>query len=63
MNIQKLISSVRQAKKRRSINDFHRRPRSGVDVIDKEFNDALSLLKELFKQLKYRYINSQNSFI
>jgi hypothetical protein len=52
VNIQKLISSVRQAKKRRSINDFHRGPRSGVDVIDKEFNDALSLLQELFKQLK-----------
>lgn len=52
MNIQKLISSVRQAKKRRVINDFHRAPRSGIDVIDEEFNDALSLLKELFKQFK-----------
>ena len=52
MNIQRLISSVRQAKKRRAINDFHRTPRSGVDVIDEEFNDALSLLKGLFKQFK-----------
>ena len=52
MNIQKLISSVRQAKKRRAINDFHRTPRSGIDVIDKEFNDSLSLLKGLFKQFK-----------
>lgn len=52
MNIQKLISSVRQAKKRRAINDFHKAPRSGVDVIDEELNDALSLLKGLFKQFK-----------
>lgn len=52
MNIQKLISSVRQARKRRAINNFHRTPRGGVEVTDKEFNTALSLLKELFKQLK-----------
>lgn len=52
MNIQKLISSVRQAKKRRAINNFHRAPRRGIDVIDEEFNDALSLLKALFKQFK-----------
>jgi len=52
VNIQKLISNVRQAKKRRAINDFHRAPHGGVDVTDKEFNDALSLLKELFKQFK-----------
>ncbi len=52
MNIQKLISSVRQAKKFRPLNDFHRSPRSGIDVIDKEFNDVLFLLKELLKQFK-----------
>jgi hypothetical protein len=52
VNIQKLISSVRQAKKRRAINDFHRAPRSGIDVTDEEFNDTLSLLKELLKQFK-----------
>jgi len=52
VNIQKLISSVRQSKKLRPLNDFHRSPRSGIDVIDKEFNEALSLLKELFKQFK-----------
>jgi hypothetical protein len=57
VNIQKLISSVRQAKKLRQLNDFHRVPRSGVDVIDKEFNDALSLLKDIlkkFEDLNYR---------
>jgi len=52
MNIQKLISSVRQAKKLRPLNDFHRAPRSGIDVTTEEFNDALYLLKELFKQFK-----------
>jgi hypothetical protein len=52
VNIQKLISSVRQAKKLRQLNDFHRAPRGGIDVMDKELNDALSLLKELFKQFK-----------
>jgi len=52
VNIQKLISSVRQAKKLRPLNDFHRIPRSGIDIIDIEFNNALLLLKELFKQFK-----------
>jgi len=52
VSIQKLISSVRQAKKLRPLNDFHRLPRSGIDVTDKEFNDALYLLKGLFKQFK-----------
>jgi len=52
VNIQKLISSVRQAKKLRPLNDFHRAPLSGIDVTTEEFNDALYLLKELFKHFK-----------
>jgi hypothetical protein len=52
MNIQKLISSIRQAKKRRPLNDFHRVPRGGVDVHPDNFNDTLLLLKGMFKQFK-----------
>jgi len=52
MNIQKLISAVRQARKRRKINDFHETPRSGIDVSDDEFNVTLVMLKTLFKYFK-----------
>ena len=62
MNIQKLISSVRQAKKRRAINDFHRAPRSGVDVHPDNFNDILLLLKGMFKQFKARNCLIEISF-
>jgi hypothetical protein len=62
VNIQKLISSVRQAKKRRAINNFHRVPRSGVDVHPDNFNDILLLLKGMFKQFKARNCLIEISF-
>ena len=62
MNIQKLISSIRQAKKRRILNDFHREPRSGVDVHPDNFNDTLLLLKGMFKQFKARKCLIEVSF-
>lgn len=58
MNIQKLISAVRQARKRRKINYFHKTPRSGIDVPDDEFNVTLVMLKTLFK-----YFKAQNCLI
>jgi hypothetical protein len=62
MNIQKLISSIRQAKKRRPLNDFHRKPRGGVDVHPDNFNDTLLLLKGMFKQFKARNCLIEISF-
>jgi hypothetical protein len=52
MNIQKLISQVKQAKKRRILNEFHQSPRSGVDVSDEKFQSALLLLQNMFKYFK-----------
>jgi len=62
MNIQKLISSVKAARKLRILNDFHRAPRSGVDVRVEEFNDVLLLLKDLFKQFKTQKCKIEISF-
>jgi len=52
MNIQKLISQIKQAKKRRILNCFHQSPRSGVDVGNDEFQPALLILKNMFKYFK-----------
>ena len=62
MNIQKLISQVRQARKRRVLNSFHQVPRSGVDVKKEEFNDTISLLKSMLKYFKSKQCNIHVSF-
>jgi hypothetical protein len=61
MNIQKLISKVRVAKKRRLINNFHLSPKSGVDVENEEFQSVLLLLKDMFKWFKANNCNIQVS--
>ena len=52
MNIQKLISKVKIARKPRLINSFHLSPKSGVDVGDEEYQSVLQLLKEMLKCFK-----------
>jgi hypothetical protein len=52
MNIQKLISAVRKARKIRPVFLFHDKPRSGVDVPNEDWQFALQLLTTLFKHYK-----------
>jgi hypothetical protein len=52
MNIQKLISAVRKARKIRPVFLFHDKPRSGVDVPNEDWQLALQLLTTLFKHYK-----------
>ncbi|MFT5298851.1 MAG: hypothetical protein ACI9YH_004903 [Colwellia sp.] len=62
MNIQKLISSVRAARKLRILNNFHRDPRGGIDVSTEELNDVLQILKDLFKLFKTQKCHIEISF-
>jgi hypothetical protein len=62
MNIQKLISQVRAAKKRRLINNFHFAPKGGVDVSDEEFQSVLLLLKDMLKCFKNNKCSIEVSF-
>jgi len=62
MNIQKLISSIRAARKLRILNNFHRAPRGGIDVSTEEFNDVLGLLTSLFKLFKTHKCHIEISF-
>lgn len=55
MNIQKLTSLVRQARKRRKAFLFHDKPRSGIDVPNKDWPKVVELICSLFK-----YFKSQN---
>jgi len=52
MNIQTLLSEIKQAKKRRVIFDYHPSPVSGVDVMAKDWKPSLVLLHGLFKLFK-----------
>ena len=52
MNIQTLLSEIKQAKKRRVIFDYHPSPVSGVDVMAKDWKPSLVLLHGLFKSFK-----------
>jgi len=52
MNIQKLTSLVRQARKRRQVFLFHDKPRSGVDVLNKDWPKVVEHICSLFKYLK-----------
>ena len=52
MNIQTLLSEIKQAKKRRVILDYHPSPVSGVDVMAKDWKPSLVLLHDLFKLFK-----------
>ena len=52
MNIQTLLSEIKQAKKRRVILDYHPSPVSGVDVMAKDWKPSLVLLHGLFKLFK-----------
>jgi hypothetical protein len=52
MNIQKLTSLVRQARKRRQVFLFHDKPRSGIDVHNKDWPTVVELIGSLFKYLK-----------
>jgi len=62
MNIQKLISQVKQAKKRSILNEFHQSPRSGVDVSDEKFQPTLLLLQNMFKYFKANKCDIHISF-
>lgn len=62
MNIQKLISQIKQAKKRRILNCFHQSPRSGVDVRSNEFNNVMILLKDILKCFKSKHCGIHISF-
>ena len=55
MNIQKLTSLVRQARKRRQVFLFHDKPRSGIDVPNKDWPIVVELICSFFK-----YFKSQN---
>jgi hypothetical protein len=55
MNIQKLISLIRQARKRRQVFLFHDKPRSGIDVLNNDWPQVVELICSLFK-----YFKSQN---
>jgi hypothetical protein len=52
MNIQRLISLVRQARKRRSVFLFHDKPRSGIDVQNEDWSKVIELISPLFKYFK-----------
>ena len=52
MNIQTLLSEIKQAKKRRVILDYHPSPVSGVDVMAIDWKPSLVLLHSLFKSFK-----------
>ena len=52
MNIQTLLSEIKQAKKRRVIFDYHPSPVSGADVMVKDWKPSLVLLQSLFKSFK-----------
>jgi hypothetical protein len=62
LNIQNLISAIRKAKKVRSLNNFHRIPRSGIDVKNEEFNGVLLGLKDMLKQFKTENCDIDISF-
>ncbi len=62
MNIQKLISQVKQAKKRRILNEFHQSPRSGVDVGDEKLQSVLLMLQHMFKYFKINKCDIHISF-
>ncbi len=55
MNIQKLISLVRQARKRREVFLFNDKPRSGIDVLKKDWPKVVEFIRSLLK-----YFKSQN---
>lgn len=55
MNIQKLTSLVRQARKRRQVFLFHDKPRSGIDVLNKDWPKVVEFIRSLLK-----YFKSQN---
>jgi len=52
MNIQTLLSEIKQARKRRVILDYHCSPISGVDVSTEDWQVSLVLLRSLFKEFK-----------
>ena len=52
MNIQSLISKLKQAKKRRVIFDYHRSPKNGVDISTEDWIWIAPFLYGLFKELK-----------
>jgi hypothetical protein len=62
MNIQKLISKIKIARKRRLINSFHLSPKSGIDVGDEEYQSVLQLLKDMFKCFKANKFSIDVSF-
>jgi hypothetical protein len=62
MNIQKLISKVKIARKRRLINRFHLSPKSGIDVGDEEYQSVLPLLKDMLKCFKANKCSIDISF-
>tara|TARA_R110002167_G_C12705114_1_gene654275 strand:- start:11479 stop:12213 length:735 start_codon:yes stop_codon:yes gene_type:complete len=62
MNIQKLISKIKIARKRRLINSFHLSPKSGIDVGNEEYQSILQLLKDMFKCFKANKCSIDVSF-
>ena len=52
MNIQRLISKVRKARKIRQVFLFHDKPRPGIDVPDDDWDFALKTLARAFKYYK-----------
>jgi hypothetical protein len=54
VNIQNLVSLVKQARKRREIFLFHDNPRSGIDVPESDWNFVINLVTGLFKFYKSR---------
>ncbi len=57
MNIQKLVSLVKNARKRRQIFLFHDKPRSGIDVPEDDWNFVINLVTGLFKFYKAQGCN------
>lgn len=52
MNIEKLLRSLRQAKKLRKVLPFHDRTINGIDVSVEEYPAVETFIKSLFKNLK-----------
>jgi hypothetical protein len=57
VNIQKLVSLVKNARKRRQIFLFHDNPRSGIDVPEEDWTYVISLVIDLFKLYKAQGCN------
>lgn len=52
MNIEKLLRTLRQAKKLRKATPFHQRAIHGIDVSKNDYQISLVFVKQLFKSLK-----------